>query len=270
MGAPDQRRAKRPLDGLGILITRPTRQAQRLATLIEQQGAKAIRFPTIEILQPADIGPLEKTLSRLDQYKYAIFVSVNAVQAIFNFMRTRNVHFPLSLSVMCIGPAGAEALKDAGVDNPVWPQERFDSEGLLALPELKNISGKRIVIFRGDGGRELLGATLAERGACVDYVECYRRSRPRTDSSSLARQWDRGEIHVTCVTSVQGLRNLYDMIGESGRSRLVNTPIVVVGQRIAKVCRELGFSTDPIVAAEASDEAIVAAIKTWRTTQNSL
>lgn len=270
MGAPEQRRVKRPLKGLGILITRPAQQAQRLAKLIEQHGGKAIRFPTVEILHPADYGALNESIARLDESAIAIFVSINAVNATFNFIRTQHGNFPPGVSVLCVGRASAKALRDVGVDNPIWPRERFDSEGLLALPELEDVRGKRIVIFRGDGGRELLGSILTERGARVQYVECYRRARPRSDTTSLLRQWISGEIHVICVTSIDGLRNLYDLVGESERPRLVNTPVVVVGQRIANVCRELGFLTEPIVAAEVSDEAIVAAIKTWRTAQNSL
>ena len=270
MSVPDRQTAKRPLEGLGILITRPAHQAHGLAELIARLGGKSIRFPTIEITRPANDDGLEKSLTNLTKSTIAIFVSVSAVRETFAYLRAHGRHFPADAGVFCVGSASAKALVAAGVDNPIWPRERFDTEALLDLPELNDIRGKQIFIFRGDGGRALLGAALAERGAQVEYAECYRRIRPHVDSDWLLQCWRRGEIHVVSVTSVVGLRNLYDMVGEAGRAELLATPVVVVSQRIANVCRELGFMTQPMIAAESSDEAIVATIRTWRTTQNSL
>src|SRR5690606_3042642 len=116
----------------------------------------------------------------------------------------------------------------------------------------------------------LLGNTLRERGAEVEYAECYRRVRPSVDPTPLLRQWARGEIDIVTVTSVQALRNLYDLVGKAGRSWLVRTPIVVLAESHAKACRELGFKHAPIVAREASDEAILEAIQAWRAAGNSL
>ena len=84
------------------------------------------------------------------------------------------------------------------------------------------------------------------------------------------RRWARGDIDIVSVTSTQALRNLYDLVGKLGQQWLVKTPIVVVSERTAAACRELGFKTKPLVAAQASDEAIVETIKTWRAAQKSL
>ena len=73
------------------------------------------------------------------------------------------------------------------------------------------------MIFRGDGGRELLGDTLRSRGATVDYVECYRRARPAADAGPLVRALERGEIDAVAVSSSEGLRNLFEMVGDAGR-----------------------------------------------------
>jgi len=152
----------------------------------------------------------------------------------------------------------------------IVPAGRFDSEALLALPELKQVTGSKIVIFRGEGGRELLGDTLKSRGAKIEYAECYRRTRPSADVTPLLQRWARDEIDIVSLTSVDGLHNLFDMLGPTGQQRLSRTPIIVVSTRMAEICRELGFKTEPLVAAQASDEAILEAIKTWRGTQKTL
>ena len=102
------------------------------------------------------------------------------------------------------------------------------------------VAGKRVVIFRGEGGRELLGDTLRERGATVDYVACYRRARPKRDTQPLLRAWDNGEIDAVTVSSSEGVRNLFAMLGERGQRWLKRTPVFAPHARIAANARALG------------------------------
>lgn len=259
-----------PLTGLQVLVTRPAHQSEHLAGLIEREGGSAIRFPAIKILDPEDTAALARIIDRLDEFAIAIFVSVNAANKALTLIRARRGGLPPGLVAACVGHGSAQALRHFGIDDPIVPRGRFDSERLLALALLRDVRGKKIVIFRGDGGRELLGRQLTERGAQIQYAECYRRVRPCADVAPLLREWARGAIHITCVTSVAALRNLHDMVGKPGQKWLVETPIVVVSERIARTCRELGFKSAPILSTEASDEGIVCAIKAWRKAQNSL
>jgi uroporphyrinogen-III synthase len=129
------------------------------------------------------------------------------------------------------------------------------------MAELQNVSGKHIVIFRGDGGRELLGDTLAERGAIIEYAECYRRSRPDVNAGNLMRQWSRNEINAVTITSAEGLRNLYDILGKLGRQWLKTTPIFASHERILEVAKELGLERTMLT--ESGDEGLVAGMNTW-------
>ncbi|MHB8534930.1 MAG: uroporphyrinogen-III synthase [Sulfuricaulis sp.] len=260
----------RALNGVCVLVTRPRDQAENLARLIEQEGGEAVRFPVIEIAEPEDDRALPAIIDRLDEFTTAIFVSPNAVDRAMDLIRARRGAWPPGLRVACLGRGSARALKNFGIENAIVPRDRFDSEALLELPELRQVAGNRIVIFRGAGGRELLGDTLTERGAQIEYAECYRRLRPRADVTSLVRRGERGEIHIVSVTSVDGLRNLFHMLGPAGQPWLLRTPLVTVSRRIAEVCRELGFKTKARIAAPASDESILDAIKTWRAAQKSL
>lgn len=258
------------LQGVRVLVTRPRDQAENLARLIEGEGGEAIRFPVIEIAEPKDTQALLAVIDRLDRFDLAIFISPNAVNRAMNLILARRGAWPRNVRIACVGRGSARELKHVGAGNVIIPAGRFDSEALLALPELQRITGNRIVIFRGEGGRELLGDTLKARGADIEYAECYRRTRPRADVTPLRRRWARGEIDIVSLTSVDGLRNLLDMLGPAGQPWLARTPVVVVSTRMAGVCRELGFTTEPLIAAQASDEAILEAIQAWRGTQKTL
>ena len=253
-----------------MLVTRPRDQAEHLARLIEVEGGEAIRFPVIEIAEPQDTRALLAIVDRLDEFGMAVFISPNAVNRAMNLILARRGGLPPGLRVACVGRGSARELTHFGIEHPIVPTGRFDSEALLELPALREVAGIRIVIFRGEGGRELFGDTLTARGAGVEYAECYRRTRPTVDTTPLLRRWARGEVDIVTVTSVDGLHNLYDMLGKAGQSWLVRTPIVVVSDRMAAVCHELGFKAEPLIAAQAADEALVAAVKAWRAAQKTL
>ena len=257
------------LDGLRVLVTRPAHQAGPLAQRIQEAGGVARLFPVVEIVDPEDLLPLNRVVDRLDSFDLAIFISPNAVNRAMDHILSRRT-LPTRLRLACVGRGSARELQRLGYTDVITPLARADSEALLALPALRTVAGKKIVIFRGDGGRAVLGDGLTARGASVEYVECYRRIQPLTDASSLIADWRQGKVDVVSVTSTQGLKNLYALMGEVGRSCLLNTPIVVLSERTARACRELGFTTEPLVTADASDTAIVETIQAWRTRQNSL
>ncbi|MCP4043939.1 MAG: uroporphyrinogen-III synthase, partial [Gammaproteobacteria bacterium] len=120
--------------------------------------------------------------------------------------------------------------------------------------------GRRVVIFRGEGGRETLGETLRERGALVEYAEVYRRVRPDTDPDLLLEPLMRGGVDAVIVTSMHGLRNLFDMVGAKGGVRIAGIPVVVVSERMVEVARVQGCR-DIVMAHRPDDEALVESIR---------
>jgi uroporphyrinogen-III synthase len=246
-----------PLAGRGILITRPAHQAGSLAALIHAAGGRPIIFPALEILDPADLQPLFDAIERLESYDLAIFISPNAVMRVMERMAGRRT-WPASLRVAAIGKGGVGELGRHGIHDVIAPQRSFDSEHLLEMPQLQAVSGQRVLLLRGDGGRELLGDTLAARGAQVDYIACYRRARPQTDPAPLLQAWTQGGIQATVVTSSEGLRNLFAMLGKPGESLLQHTPLLVPHPRIAAVARELGCRE--VIETEPGDDGLIAAL----------
>ena len=247
------------LAGKGIVVTRPAQQAAHLAGLIRAEGGNPLLFPVIEIVDIDDMEPLLALIGRLDAFDWALFVSPNAVRKAFNLINARRALQP-RLRFAAVGRGTVRELNECGVSEVVAPA-RFDSEALLELPEMHDVAGKRIVIFRGDSGRELLGDALAARGAAIEYAACYRRARPHSDAAPLLDAWARDELHAVTATSSEGVQNLLVMVGAAGQLPLCKTPLFVPHPRIAATARELGLTA--VVVTAQGDDGIVAGLQSW-------
>ncbi len=252
------------LQGLRVLVTRPAGQAAGLLEHLTREGARPLHFAAIEILDPHDRQALLDVIGRVADFHWAIFISPNAVDRAMALWRARGEAWPPHVRIACIGRGSARELKRFGVDTVVAPAGRFDSESLLLMPPLQAVNDQNIVIFRGEGGRELLGDTLEARGARVTYADCYRRAPPTADVSTLLRTWARTGVDVVVVTSVEALRNLYEALGQVGRRWLARTPLVVSSERIRAAAADLGLEGAIVMADNATDDALIDALRTWR------
>lgn len=246
------------LAGCNIVITRPAAQATSLAALVSSHGGNPVVFPLLEIAPLEDYSAFDRVTAHLAQYDWAIFISINAVE---NSMPRILQHSTWPASTRCagIGPTTANALSQFGIANILTPQEKFDSEGLLALPEMQDMRGKKVIIFRGIGGRELIAQTLRERGAEVEYAECYRRFNPQVDAGDLPTLWQNKALHAIVVTSSEALRNLLalgNMPGNDGKAMwLKNTLVCVNNARIGELAQRHDLHV--AVAAGPGDEAML-------------
>ena len=247
------------LHGRGILIIRPAGLGDALAQTLRAEGADALLLPAIDILPAPRPARLAMLIARLHTFDWAIFISPTAAGEGMRCVRERRF-WPAGLRLAAVGRGTAEALAAAGFSEVLAPGAPGDSEALLALPELQEIVGQNIVIFRGDGGREHLARVLAGRGARVEYAECYRRARPEVDMSAVLQRWRAGAVNAICASSSEALANLRDMVGAADAALLLATPVFVPHPRIADAARELGFSS-AIIAVGGNDaiaEALVA------------
>jgi uroporphyrinogen-III synthase len=242
------------LRGAGIVVTRPARQAALLAQQIAALGGKPLIFPTIVILPPADQRGLDDAHRRLAQFDYAVFVSANAAE----FGVGDPTAWPAALPAFAPGPGTAAALAAAGLGDVRLPPTSMDSEGLLALPEFTAAAGKRVVIFRGGNGRELLGDTLRARRADVACVDCYRRGKPQSGAAGLLAAWRERRIDAVTLTSSEGLDNLWDILDSYGRKELAATPAFVTHPRIAGRARALTLAR--VIVAEPTDAGLLASL----------
>jgi len=245
-----------PLAGIGVLVTRPARQAGAFAQKLAALGATPIVFPAIVILPPVDRALLDLAHARLTSYDLAFFVSANAVE----YGAPQATSWPAPLVAFAPGPGTAEALAAVGVHDVRIPATTFDSEGLLALPELADVRGKRVVIFHGEGGRETLAAALATRGAHVDHVVCYRRTAPASGAAGLLDALRDGRVHALTVTSSEGVDNLCNVAGSEGRALLTRFPVFAPHPRIAARARSHGFH---VIETGAGDAGLIAGLLSW-------
>lgn len=254
------------LKGMGVLVTRAEHQAGPLCELITAQGGRPVPFPAIQIEGSLDPAPVYALLECLNDFHIAIFISPNAVQYGLAMLGERQL--PSGLSVGAVGKGTARALEEAGIKVNIVPEDQFDSESLLTLPELNRVAGQRIIIFRGDGGRPLLGGTLRQRGAEVIYAEVYRRVRPEADVESLLQRW-RSDVQVVTATSNDILDNLAAMLGEWGLAHLRETPLVVISERMRTQAGKLGC-TKIILAEGADNVAVLTALCAWAASETRL
>jgi uroporphyrinogen-III synthase len=160
-----------PLRGRSIVVTRPAGQADSLCAALAALGAEPLRFPLLTISPVADPAPLEAVARRLAEFELAFFVSPNAVNFALDVMLPV-APWPAELRVATVGKGSEAALAARGFTRVIAPQSGFDSESVLALPAFQApaLTGRRVLILRGDGGRDLLGDTLSARGAIVEYI----------------------------------------------------------------------------------------------------
>ncbi len=256
--SPDQSRPS-------CLVTRPAHQSGGLIEGLRQCGFEPLAFPAIAI-EPALPSPfLARLRQRIRDYDIALFVSRNAVDHAFGQLDPDGL--PERLQLGAIGKGTAAALAERGAGAAVIPADNFSSEGLLAAPALQSVAGKRILIFRGQSGRNLLGDTLRARGAEVDYCEVYRRARPPLGPPDYDRLTGGRAPDLALFTSSEGLRNTLEMLDARQRDELRRRPWLLISDRMRETARDLGHNAAILIADSASDEGILAALERWKRQQ---
>ncbi len=247
------------LSGRTLVVTRPAAQAHTLCDRIEALGGQALRFPVLGIGPAPDLAALDRVIDRLDDFDLAFFVSPNAVIFALDRVRQRR-SWPDSVEVATVGKGSAKVLREYGFAEVIAPEFGFDSEAVLALAEFsaEAIRGRRVLILRGDGGRNLLGDSLRARGASVEFATCYRRFRPDEDPALILEPAARGEVDGLLLTSSEGVGNFAAMVGAAGMARLRTVPVFASHPRIAARAREQGF--DIVVETPPGDDGLLHAL----------
>ncbi len=246
----------KPLEGTGVLVTRPLATATAFSDLLIANGASVTLFPTIEIVRHGDPETLRSLIGE-PEYDIIVFISANAVTHAVD-----TIAIPDQASVAAVGTATADALRAAGREPDLVPGIA-NSEGLLDSEALSDVAGKRILVVKGVGGLRTLEESLQRRGAKVVTAEVYRRAVPDRDTQDLEADWASGLIDATTFTSGDALRNLHQMLSDNGRELLCATPLVVPSERVAKIGVDLGFRVAPVVATGADPASMLQALIHW-------
>lgn len=253
------------LTGIGVLVTRPEHQAQRLCQLIEAEGGAAVRYPALVIKARPDRAAVRAAIGPADRYDLIIFISANSVRFGADFLDQRP-----NVPIATVGPSTAAVLNSAGYRVSLVPEEGAGSKELLAMPQLAQMSGKRVLIMRGSGGRELLADVLTARGATVQYAEVYTREPahpPARLQSDVELLWRQGGIRAYAATSVELLEALVGIVTPRCRELMDSTALVTGSQRVAEAAARLGLGSPILLADSTDDAALSGALVRWRLAQ---
>lgn len=248
------------LKNLTVMVTRPSPKGEALCELIQMAGGYPIFFPTIHFVSLTHSPDFIKGIDRLDVFDHLIFISPQAVQQTAALLHARWPCFPAQVQVIAMGRGTALALREAHLPVHIYPEECWDSEGVLALSDLQNVRNKRIALVHGQGGRELLAAELTRRGAELTHIIAYQRCLPSVDVFPYLSLLKEEKIDIIITTSAEILQNLIVLLGQAAGAELYHVPLVVVSERMAVLAKQIGFQTI-LFAKNAGHEAVMAILK---------
>jgi uroporphyrinogen-III synthase len=246
-----------------VVITRPRAQAEPLARAVAALGRDAVVLPLLDIEPLTDQSMLKAALARLPDYALVAFVSPNAIDAAFAHIDA----WPESVAIAVLGEGSRAALVQHGVHATVFSPaqgDASDSEHLLQAIPLARLASQRVLIVRGESGRELMAEGFAAAGAEVATVAAYRRAVPAL-TAPLAQQLRAllAAPNDWIITSSEALRGLAERVREldpvAGVAKLQQQHLIVPHARIAETARSLGL--DRVTLAGPGDAGVLAALQ---------
>lgn len=242
---------------MSILVTRPSPAGEQLVERLRAAGMAAWHSPLIDYAPGAQLAQLPERLAELAPGDLLLAVSRPAVQYASSRLQRAGLPWPPTLHYLAIGHTTAQALQAASGQSVIYPDHGETSEALLALPALQSLNARRALILRGNGGRELIAATLRAHGVTVTLCECYQRRPCIPPGSDHYRRWQQQKISTLVVTSGEMLQQLYDLVPEYDRRHwLLCCRLIVVSERLAQRARDLGWQ-EIRVADSANNDALL-------------
>ena len=241
-----QWRENKPLWGAKILVTRARSQASELLEQIREAGGEALEFPSIEIVRETDLKPLYEAFTRLAEYDWIIFTSINGVDIFFEELRQQKVDIRQlqGIKICAIGPATADRLVNLGLLVDLMPAE-FRAEGIISELESLLQPGEHILIPRAEGAREILPQHLQACGAVVDEVILYRAVAASHVNPHHLAEIRQGKADYITFTSSSTVSNFVNIIGaENIKAFDQRVKVACIGPITAATARDKGFTVD--------------------------
>lgn len=239
---------QRKLNGRNVVITRPPGQGGKLLTLLSNCGAEVFDFPVIEI-KSLNPGLPDNILD----FDTVIVISANAAHHAHTLLSEAQRNH---LQIVSIGHATSTALTEAGITVNLEPDD-FSSEGLIQKLRTTGDPAQRFLIVRGKGGREHLANTIRCEGGKVEYFECYQRVLASSNPLLLDSIWSTARPCTWIVSSVEGLKNLHQLIDPCYHPTMHQHSLVVLSKRIAQAAHDIGWGPLITVTKQAGDDQIV-------------
>ena len=242
------------MSGKDVWITRPQGQAGKLLHALQETGANGRHIPLLAIVRKALDSDNKKIIMNLDNYDLVFYISSNAARIGLDVISDFWPQYPQGIINFSVGPTTAAVLSEAGL-SVLYPAIGMSTEALLAMPELAKINGKKALIIKGDGGRELLAQALESKGAEVTELALYRRQCPDYDVAELCANFQKKPPDFVVISSSEALDNFISLFRSTGDSML-NVGLLVTSDRIASRAGEFGFKQVHVLPG-ATDSAIM-------------
>lgn len=245
------------LAGRRVLVCRPEPEASRLAHRFQSAGAEVRVLPLID-RQPLPETPEGRTLIlHLDEFSHVIAVSPFAARLLLEAVDTWWPQLPVGIRWYGVGAGTAAVLAAHGL-SPRRPAEGWTSEALLALPSLRQLDNEKVLLARGENGRELIRETLEARGARVTTLPLYRRLVPAHAPEVIRDSFETFAPEAIVALSGETVNNLIALCANSGHN-LYDRLLIVPADRVAEQARAAGFK-NPCIPGSLADNDIVAAV----------
>lgn len=223
-----------------LLLTRPAEDCAALAQTLAAQGVVSHCMPLLAIEALDETPEQRSAFADLQRYCAVIVVSKPAARIGLQLLAQHGAPTP-DLPWFSVGAATAAVLAEQGL-GVHFPDLGDDSEALLALPALQQAiaaPAPRVLILRGEGGREFLAERLRNQGVSVDYLPLYRRVLPQYAPGELSRQVRAERLNGLVVSSGQGFEHLLQLAGDDWPA-LARLPLFVPSPRVAEQARAAG------------------------------
>jgi uroporphyrinogen-III synthase len=247
-----------PLANACVIITRPVGAAASMRRRVAAYGGDALVLPGLSLRPPPQIDHAASALRAEAHTQDWVFASPAAVRYAFRLAPRSPV--PARARVFGVGAGTQRALARHGVHATV-PADRFDSEGLLELPELADLRGRRVALIGAAGGRDLIAPTLRERGAHVESIHVYERRPPRLGARHFDALTRAPDPLITLISSGEALANLVALLPPALLARLHHQILIVSSARLAAIADEHGFEDVREAASASTGDLLDAACK---------
>ena len=247
-----------PLAGATLIITRTVGMSAAFAARARALGGNPVVVPGLTLRAATDATAARAALHAAHDAQVWIFTSPAAVR--FAFQLAPDLTIDASSLAVCVGPGTARALGRYGVQALV-PQTSSDSEGLLALPDLAEMRGRRVALLCAPNGRDLITAQLRQRGAQVDAIHVYQRAVPRLTRRHFEAIENSPGPLILLLSSAAALNYLSALIPAPVWQRLQRQTLVASSARLAALADAGGFEN--IVEADSAmpDDLLKAAAR---------
>lgn len=253
----------RPLFGKRILVTRSRTQASELVRLLEERGAAAIEFPTIEIVPPGSWKQIDGAIKDLFRYDWVIFTSVNGVSLFLHRLMAsgKDARSLGPVRIAAIGPATANRLKAFSLQPDLVPSE-YRAEAVVEAFQRVGVKGRRILLARAEIARDVIPVALRKLGARVDVLTVYRTVRARGKQNELLSLLKGGKVDAVTFTSSSTVENFVGILGRKNVPLLKGVELASIGPITTETARRLGLKIG-IQAMEYTIPGLVKALEEW-------